>query len=238
MAKGLSVAARSLSLQSIPGPTAGRYLEARLSTGEACAVITRSIRIASTGGSFDALLVQPDAQPRPTIVVLHEEFSVNSGSREALLVARFAAIFPDLFWRQRKGMHMYEAYDVDAGVRDVEATVAAARMLGGTGRAGVMGFGLGGLLTFLTAARTRVDVAVAFDGGRTEEFLGEAPDVDAPLQMHLAEENEFMTTAAQRQIIKALADHPRVEIHTYPGRHDAVSREGIARALEFFNRHL
>jgi pimeloyl-ACP methyl ester carboxylesterase len=97
-----------------------------------------------------------------------------------------------------------------------------------------MGSGLGGLLTFLTAARTRVDAAVAFDGGRTEEFLSEAPDVDAPMQMHLAEKNEFMTRAAQQQIIKALAENPRVEIHTYPGCRGALSRQGIARALEFY----
>ena len=40
------------------------------------------------------------------------------------------------------------------------------------------------------------------------------------------------------EIIKALAENPRVEIHTYPGCRGALSRQGIARALEFFNRHL
>jgi len=219
--------ARSLSLQSIPGAAARRYLEARLSTGKARTVITRPIRIASPGGSFDAHMVQPDAKLRPAIVVLHDESGVNADLRatcEELSAAGFSAIFPDLSWRQQNGSFTYKAYDVDAGVRDVEATVAAARMLGGAGRVGVMGFGLGGLLTFLTAARTRVDAAVAFDGGRTEEFLSEAPDVDAPMQMHLAEENEFMTRAAQQQIIKALAENPRVEIHTYPGCRGALSR--------------
>ncbi len=230
-------------------------------------MITRQIHIASTGGSFDAHVVQPETPRHSTIVVLHEVFGVNADMRatcEELAAAGFTAICPDLFWRQErgvnlsvrsdadweKGVSLYKAYDVDAGVRDVEATVAAARMLGGTGRVGVMGFCLGGLLTFLAAARTRVDAAVAFHGGRTEEFLSEAPDVDAPLQMHLAEEDEFMTKAAQQQIIGALAENPRVEIHSYPGCHHAFSRhDGMhfdaaaatlsrARTLQFFKRHL
>lgn len=230
-------------------------------------MITRTIRIASTGGSLDAYVVQPDAQARPTIVVLHEVFGVNADMRstcEELAAAGYATVCPDLFWRQergvnlavdndadwKKGVTLYKAFDVDAGVRDVEATVAAARMLAGTGRVGVMGFCLGGLLTFLTAARTLVDAAVAFHGGRTEEFLNEAPDIDAPLQMHLAEEDEFMTKVAQHQIIAALAEIPRVEIHSYAGCHHAFSRHGglhfdadaatlsRARTLEFFKRHL
>jgi len=150
-----------------------------------------------------------------------------------------------------KGLALYRAFDLDAGVRDVEATVAAARLLpDATGRVGVMGFCLGGLLTFLAAARTRVDSAVAFHGGRTEEFLSEAADIDAPLQMHLAGEDEFMTSEAQRSIAAALASNPRCELFSYPGCHHAFSRHGgmhfdpdaarrsRARTLEFFNRSL
>jgi len=160
---------------------------------------------------------------------------------EGLAAAGFTAVCPDLFWRhadRKQGVPSYEAYDVDSSVRDVEATVAAARMLGGRGSVGVLGFGLGGLLAFLTAARTRVDAAVAFHGGRTEEFLNEAPDVDAPLQMHFAEEDEFMTTAAQQQIIGALAGNARAEFHMWPGRHHAFSSQSRERTLEFFERHL
>jgi carboxymethylenebutenolidase len=148
-------------------------------------------------------------------------------------------------------MALYTAFDIDAGVRDVEATVAAVRALPETsGRVGVMGFCLGGLLTFLTAARTRLDAAVAFHGARTEEFLGEVADIDAPLQMHLAGEDEFMPKEAQRSIAVALASNSNCEVFSYSGCRHAFSRHGgthfdadaarqsRTRTLEFFNRNL
>lgn len=226
------------------------------------------LRIATDDGSFDAYLARPDHKPRPAIVVLHEVFGVNADLRatcDELAAAGFIALCPDLFWRQQRGVDLsvrspadwqngvalYRAFDLDAGVRDVEATVTQARRLSGaSGEVGVMGFCLGGLLTFLAATRTRVDAAVAFHGGRTEEFLGEADDLDAPLQMHLAEEDEFIPAAARERIVAALDGRPGVELHSYPGCHHAFSRhDGMhfdaaaatlsrARTLEFFGRHL
>jgi carboxymethylenebutenolidase len=231
-------------------------------------VSTKNLRIASVEGGFEAFLAQPDARPRPAIVVLHEVFGVNADMRatcEELAAAGFIALCPELFWRQergvdlsvrspedwKKGVSLYKAFDIDTGVRDVEATVEVARALpGAMGRVGVMGFCLGGLLTFLTAARTRVDAAVAFHGGRTDEFLAEAPDVDAPFQVHLADEDEFIPKIAQERIIAAFERNPHAEIHGYPGCRHAFSRHGgmhfdpdaarlsRERTLQFFQRHL
>ena len=97
---------------------------------------------------------------------------------------------------------------------------------------------------------SRVDAAVAFHGGRTEEFLSEAADIDGPLQMHLAEEDEFIPKEAQRAITAALAGNPKVELFSYPGCRHAFSRHGGAhfnldaarlsrtRTLDFFRREL
>lgn len=226
------------------------------------------LRVASPEGAFEAYVARPDAPRSPAVVVLHEVFGVNADLRstcDELAAAGFLAVCPELFWRQEsrvdlsvrdasdweKGLALYRAFDLDAGVRDVEATVAAARTLpGATGRVGVMGFCLGGLLTFLAAARTRVDSAVAFHGARTEEFLGEVADIDAPLQMHLAGEDEFMTKDAQHGIAAALASNPRCELFSYPGCRHAFSRHGgmhfdadaarqsRLRTLDFLNRSL
>lgn len=222
----------------------------------------------SAEGRFDAYRAGPSGASRGAIVVLHEVFGVNSDLRTTcseLADAGYVAICPDLFWRLerhvdlsvqsdkdwQKGLALYGAFDLDAGVRDVASTVDAARSQAGPRRrVGVMGFCLGGLLAFLTAARTRVDAAVAFHGARTEEFLGEAGDVDAPLQIHLAEEDEFITLDAQRKITSALAADPRVEVFSYPGcrhafsRHDGAhfdaeaARLSRVRTLGFFDRHL
>lgn len=228
----------------------------------------QTVRIDSGHGNFEAYLARPNAPSAAAIVVLHEVFGVNADLRatcDELAVEGFLAICPELFWRQqahvdlsvqsqrdwRQGVALYQAFDLDTGVSDVEATIIAARtMSGASGRVGVMGFCLGGLLTFLTAARTRVDAAIAFHGARTEEFLSETADIDAPLQMHLAEEDEFIPKQAQRQITAALASDPKFEVFSYAGCRHAFSRHGGAhfdehaahlartRTVEFFKRHL
>lgn len=224
--------------------------------------------ISSPAGSFDAYLARPTGMVKPVIVVLHELFGVNADLRATcheIAAAGFIAICPELFWRQErhvdlsvrsqeaweKGLALYAAYDIDKGVRDIEATVAAARAIeGGSRRVGVMGFCLGGLLTFVAAARTRVDASVAFHGARTGEFLDEVADIDGPLQMHLAEDDEFMPKEEQRTITTALASDPRFEVFSYAGCRHAFSRHGgshfnadaarlaRARTLDFFSRQL
>jgi carboxymethylenebutenolidase len=228
----------------------------------------RRLRVHSTEGVFDAYLSRAVAVPAAAIVVLHEVFGVNADVRatcDELAGEGFIAVCPELFWRQMphvdlsvrsqrdwdRGLAFYAAFDLDAGVRDVEATMDAARALTGRGhRVGAIGFCLGGLLTFLAAARTRVDAAVAFHGARTEDFLGEIADIDGPLQMHLAGEDEFMPKDAQTRIVSALASTHRFEVFSYAGCRHAFSRHGgahfdadaarlaRARTLDFFNRHL
>jgi carboxymethylenebutenolidase len=227
-----------------------------------------SLRVTTADGAFDAYVARPAGPDRPVLVVLQEVFGVNADMRATcgeLAESGFIALCPDLFWRQQRGIDLsvrsqqdwetglglYKAYDIDAGVRDVQATVTAARSLrGASGSVGVVGFCLGGLLTYLMAARTQVDAAVAFHGGRTEEFLDEAEDIDAPLMLHLAEEDEFISKDAQRRIRVALAHNPMVEIFNYPGcrhafaRHDGAhydagaARLAGARTIAFFRRHL
>ena len=75
-----------------------------------------------------------------------------------------------------KALALYEAFDLNTGVTDVMATMKAASTLpGASGKVGLMGFCLGGLLTFLAMARHPIDTGVAYHGGKTEQFLAERP---------------------------------------------------------------
>jgi carboxymethylenebutenolidase len=190
-------------------------------------------------------------------VVLHEVFGVNADLRmtcDALAAAGFLAVSPDLFWRQTPGVDLsvtseadwntrlalYAAYDRDAGVTEIVETIkAAAHLESASGKVAVMGYCLGGLMAFLTAARSRVDAVVAFHGGDTEKYLDEAPAIVAPMIMHLGDEDEFISKAAQAQIKAALADRPNAQIYTYAGCNHAFSRHGgshyNAKAAEFPN---
>jgi carboxymethylenebutenolidase len=228
----------------------------------------QSIDVATPDGSFQAYIARPKQLPAPAVVVLHEVFGVNADMRATcaeLAEAGYIAVCPELFWRQErgvdlsvtaqpdweKGVRLYQAFDVDTGVRDVKSTVDAARQLPDcSGKVAVMGYCLGGLLTFLTLARGDVDAGVAWHGGRTEEFLAEGVNVRAPLLMHLAEADEFIPMQAQQQIKDALGNKPQVEIHSYPGCRHAFARHGgthynadaartaNARTIEFLRRQL
>jgi carboxymethylenebutenolidase len=202
----------------------------------------KTIEVKTERGIFSAYVAMPDHTPAPAVVVLHEVFGVNEDIRltcRELADAGFIAVAPDLFWQQErgvdlnswseaewtKGLALYTAYDRDIGVDDVVATMQAARAIdGASGKVGVMGYCLGGLMTYLTAARHQVDAAVAYHGGDTESYLGEAHGITAPLLMHLADEDEYISKDAQAQIKAALADVPGAIVYGYPGQNHAFAR--------------
>jgi carboxymethylenebutenolidase len=195
---------------------------------------------------FGAYIARPKSFPAPAVVVLHEVFGVNSDIRKTcdeLAAQGFLAVAPDLFWRQepgvdlsvtsepdwQHGLRLYQAYDRDAGARDVKDTAnAVAKFPECTGKVAILGYCLGGLMTFLTAARYGVDAAVVYHGGDTEKYLGEVGGLNAPLLMHLAEEDEFISKAAQADIKAALAKKPSTTVYSYPGQNHAFSRHGGA----------
>jgi carboxymethylenebutenolidase len=208
--------------------------------------MTDRITIEGRDGAFGAYIARPKVLPAPAVVVLHEVFGVNSDIRKTcdeLAEQAFIAVAPDLFWRQepgvdlsvtsdadwQHGLRLNQAYDRDAGARDVKDTVDyVAKLPDCTGRVAVLGFCIGGLMTFLTAVRYDVDAAVAYHGGDTEKYLGEVGGLKAPLLMHLAEEDEFISKAAQAEIKAALASKPNATIYSYPGQCHAFARHNGA----------
>ena len=200
------------------------------------------LTIEGRDGAFGAYIARPKTLPAPTVVVLHEVFGVNADIRKTcdeLAEQGFIGIAPDLFWRQepgvdlsvtseldwQHGLHLYQAYDRDAGARDVKHTANfVAKLPECTGRVAVLGYCLGGLMTFLTAVRYGVDAAVVYHGGDTEKYLAEVNGLDAPLLMHLAEEDEFISKPAQAEIKAALASKPNATVYSYPGQHHAFAR--------------
>jgi carboxymethylenebutenolidase len=227
------------------------------------------ITIKGRDGAFGAYIARPKALPAPAVVVLQELFGVNADIRKTcdeLAEQGFLAVAPDLFWRQepgvdlnvtseadwQHGLRLYQAYDRDAGAKDVKDTVdAVAKLPGCTGKVAVLGYCLGALMVYLTAVRCHgVDTAVAYHGGDTEKYLGEVDGLNAPMLMHLAEKDEFISKAAQAEIKAALAKKPNATVYSYPGQNHAFSRHSGAhynaeaaalaheRTYAFLNRQL
>src|SRR4029077_17379332 len=108
--------------------------------------MTDRITIKGHDGGFAAYIARPKTLPAPAVVVLHEVFGVNADIRKTcdeLAEQGFIAAAPDLFWRQepgvdlsvtsepdwQHGLRLYQAYDRDAGAKDIKDTVNAVRNL-------------------------------------------------------------------------------------------------------------
>jgi carboxymethylenebutenolidase len=226
------------------------------------------ITIKGEEGAFQAYIARPTALPAPAVVVLQELFGVNADIRKTcdeLAEKGYIAVAPDLFWRQepgvdlgvttesdwQHGLRLYQAYDRDKGVQDIKDTVTiAAELPDCTGKVAVLGYCMGALMSFLTAVRSHVDAVVAYHGSDTEKYLDEVDELKAPLLMHLGEEDEFISKAAQAQIKAALAGMPNATVYSYPGQCHAFSRHNGAhynaaaaklangRTYEFLKREL
>lgn len=220
------------------------------------------------GGEFDAYMALPAGGYGPGIVVLQEIFGVNDFMRNVcdwLAAHGFAAICPDLFWRQERGVELtdqneaglqkafqlYQGLVERAAVEDAAATLDFLRHHSScSGRAGAVGFCLGGNLAWLLSVRFKPDCAVGYYGVGIEKTLDEAGNLGSPLMLHIAENDKYCPPAAQEQIYAALDQNPLVTIHVYPEQDHAFGRPGgehyeeaaaelaNLRSLEFLVRHL
>lgn len=107
---------------------------------------------------------------------------------------------------------------------DLRATCNELAERGYLGKAGVMGFCMGGLLTFMTAGRGDADAAVAYYPGGADKHLDKAAAVSIPMLIHLGEDDEFIQKDAQRQIKEGFAQNRAVKIYSYPGCSHAFAR--------------
>ena len=227
-----------------------------------------TITLTTEDGPFAAYVARPAAAKAPAIVVIQEIFGVNAVMREitdSLADQGYLAICPDLFWRiepgidisdkseaeWKKAFELFNAFDPDAGVKDIAAVIDQIRADPGcSGKVGAVGYCLGGLLAFLTAARTDADASVSYYGVGIESRVAEADKLERPLLLHIAEEDQFVPKEAQAIILQSLKNHPQVTAHTYPGCDHAFARHGgehyneaaakvaNGRSLAFFQQYL
>lgn len=231
-------------------------------------VSTQEISIETPDGPMMGYLAIPKSGSGPGIVVIQEIFGVNQNVRDicdTYAADGYVALAPDLFWRIEPGISitdqteeewaqafdLFGKYDVPVGVQDVQSTINALRARAEcTGKVGAVGFCLGGLLAYLTSARTDIDASVGYYGVGIQEMLDERKNISKPLMLHVPEEDEFIPKEAQDAILSGLADNPHATLHTYAGRDHAFTRIGGAhynekdarlahgRTLDFFKTNL
>ena len=210
------------------------------------ALSTISIEATDGTGSFNAYVVEPRIKPAGAVVLIQEIFGINKSMREtAAQVADlgFVVVAPDLFWRIEPGVELTDKseaefnqalalmgkFDQDLGIADLKATLAAARALPGTnGKAGTMGYCLGGRLAFMMATRSDSDVNVSYYGVGLDGLLGELGSVKAPLVLHIAGNDGFFPAAGRARVIETVHGHAHVHAYNYAGADHGFARVGGA----------
>ncbi len=205
-----------------------------------------SLTISTPDGSFEGYLALPESGSGPGLVVVQEIFGVNANIRgltDYFASQGFVAFAPDLFWRIEPGIELtdqseehwkkafdcFGKFDADAGARDIQAALSALRAHPAcTGKAGVIGFCLGGKMAYLAAARTDSDASIGYYGVGIQDMLEEASAIQKPLMLHIAGLDEFVPPEAQTAIENGLGGHAQVTLHIYPDDDHAFAREGGA----------
>lgn len=223
---------------------------------------------AADGGTFSAYIAMPAVTPAPAVVVIQEIFGVNKVMRDltdAYAAQGYIAICPDIFWRiepgvditdqseaeWQKAFDLFGKFDVDQGVQDLIATLNHVRSLDGcNGKAGSVGYCLGGKLAYLMATRSDADANTSFYGVGLDELIGEAGKISKPYLCHVAEKDGFVPKEAQETFVPVLEGNPHATVHVYEGQDHAFARVGgqhydkasadlaNGRTADFFKTHL
>jgi carboxymethylenebutenolidase len=225
------------------------------------------VSLVAIAGGMQGYLARPSVPNGAGVVVIQEIFGINEvvrGVADGLAAQGYVALAPDLFWRLepgvditdrtdaewKKALDLMNRFDIARGVEDIQAAISVLRAMSGVRKVGAVGYCLGGLLAYLTAARSDADAAVGYYGVNIPAFLGEAANIRKPLMLHIAAEDGFVPKPAQEQVIAGLEDNPLVTLHRYDGVDHAFARPGgkhfdqaaaalaNSRTAEFFRRHL
>jgi carboxymethylenebutenolidase len=227
------------------------------------------IKIKSLDGrEFGGYYTAPASNRGAGIIVIQEIFGVNAAMRKIcddFAAKGYLALCPDLFWRQQPGIQLtdktpaewdrafelYKGFDVEAGVRDLLATLAHIRSMPGcSGKVGAVGYCLGGKLAYLMAARSDVDATASYYGAGLEELLDEVHDIRMPLMLHLAGSDKFCTPPVREKILAGMKKNPVISAYVYENVDHAFARPNgqnynqaaadlaNIRTMEFFAKNL
>jgi carboxymethylenebutenolidase len=206
-----------------------------------------------------AYRADPSGPAKGGIVVIQEIFGVNHHIRavcDRLAAEGYAAVAPALFDRMEPNFECGYTPDEIANARKFVANPDFAAMLRDAqaaidelkkeGPVAIMGFCLGGTISFLAAAEgAGLSAAVCFYGGHIIKIVDKQPK--CPTQMHFGEKDASIPMSDVETI---KAKHPECEIYVYPDAahgfycdergsyNEAAAKLAWQRALEFLDKHI
>jgi carboxymethylenebutenolidase len=236
-------------------------------------VRTQTIDVATDDGPMPLYEAIP-AEPRAAVIVIQEAYGVNDYIQRVardLAEAGYHAVAPHLFHRtdvdvvpygdMQKAIEMIATLTDSSELADVDASIEHLRDAGfEERRVGIVGFCMGGRVTFLACSRRPIGAGVGFYGGAIvsgwapmfSPLIDECATLKAPWLGLFGDKDPSIPVEHVEQLRVALKDAPvETEIVRYPdaghGFHSEprpqsyvpeAATDGWRRTLEWFARHL
>ena len=213
---------------------------------------------AEDGHKLDAYRADPPGEPKGGIVVAQEVFGVNAHLRavcDNYAERGYRVLAPALYDRQQRHAEFTYAAEEMPRVRalraaidwsklplDVAAAIGALRPL----RVGMVGYCLGGSVTWLAACRLGIEAGACYYPTDIAKQYEERPR--CPVIVHFAERDHIVSLEI---VEKVKAAHPELPIYLYPADHGfncwhrpeanyhaPSSKLALERTLELFGRYV
>ena len=206
--------------------------------------MAQTVEFRSNGNTASGYLVTPSTGSGPGVLVIQEWWGLDSGIKEMadrLGTAGFVALAPDLYHGQLAGHdemdkagHLMQSLPPDRAGRDMSGAVdylASHSAVTSTG-IGVVGFCMGGMLSFIIAANRpdKVRAVVPFYGFPQGAAEPDWAKLTASISGHMAETDDFFPPAAARALeakLRGMGKTVTLTVHTgtghaFMGPHNAL----------------
>ena len=194
--------------------------------------MAETVSFKSNGSTASGYLVKPSAGSGPGVLVIQEWWGLDSGIKEMaerLGKAGFVALAPDLYHGELaahdemdKAAHLMQSMPPDRAGRDMSGAVdyLASHAAVTSKSIGVVGFCMGGMLSFIIAANRpdKVSAVVPFYGFPSGPFEPDWSRLTATISGHMAEkDNHFAPDAARALEAKLRGMGKNVTLKVHPG---------------------
>jgi carboxymethylenebutenolidase len=194
--------------------------------------MAETISFKSNGSTASGYLVKPSSGSGPGVLVIQEWWGLDSGIKEIaerLGKAGFVALAPDLYHGQLaahdemdKAAHLMQSMPPDRAGRDMSGAIdyLASHAAVTSKSIGVVGFCMGGMLSFIIAANRpdKISAVVPFYGFPSGPFEPDWSRLTATVSGHMAEnDNHFAPDAARALEAKLRGMGKTVTLKVHPG---------------------
>ena len=218
--------------------------------------MSETVEFRSNGSAASGYLVKPRSGSGPGVLVIQEWWGLDSGIKsmaDRLGAAGFVALAPDLYHGEvaghnemDKAARLMQSMPAERAGRDMSGAVdyLSSHSAVTTKGIGVVGFCMGGMLSFLIAANRpdKVKALVPFYGFPHGAMEPDWSALSASIRGHMAEHDDYFPPAAARALeakLRAMGKQVTLTVHpgtghAFMGPHNALGTLNAALAEQIW----